>query len=276
VQINATPITEDGNTPTRAIAVIRDVTAHHEAMLELDRSHTELEQRVLERTRELAEINRKLQSEITAKKRLERAILDAAERESRRIGQELHDHLCQQILGITFATKVFARDLERADPARSEKLHELAKLLNEAVKSCRDLVRGLSFFHSDDLLAAVASLANQASKQIPCEVDCPVEISLSNVEAARHVYRIAQEAVENALKHSKATRIIISVKEARGKMTVKIADDGCGFDPQEQKESLGLLSMKFRAQAIQGKLDIDSKPENGTRVSCTFSINQPN
>ena len=272
VQITATPVIDESGKYNRAIAVIRDVTDHHEAIRGLDQSHAELEQRVAERTRELAASNRKLTAEMRAKRLLENAILEAGERESRRIGQELHDHLCQQLLGITFATKVCARELEKADPIHGVKLHELAQMLNDAVKSCRELVRGLNFFNPDDLISAIHSLADHASRSIPCQAECPVEVSLSNVEAARHAYRIAQEAVANALKHSHASQIVITLKETSKKMTIRIQDDGRGFSPAEQANAMGLQGMKFRAGAINGNLKIDSQLNRGTRVTCTFPL----
>ena len=272
VQITATPVMNETGQPTRAIAVIRDVTEHHAAIQELDRSRLELEKRVVARTRELATANRKLQAEISTKRLLECAILEAGERESRRIGQELHDNLCQQILGITFATKVCAREMEKADSAHSERLHELAQLLNDAVKSCRDLVRDLNFFHPGDLIDAIQSLADHARTMIPCKAICPIEVSLLNVDAARHAYRITQEAVANALKHSHASRIVITLKETAKKISICIEDDGSGFSLDEQASGMGLQGMKFRAEAIKGDLRIDTSMSKGTRITCIFPI----
>ena len=274
VQISATPVVDESGEYNRAIAVIRDVTDHHETIQGLDRSQAELEQRVAERTRELAASNRRLKAGMNAKRLLENALLEASERESRRIGQELHDHLCQQLLGITFATKVCARELEKEKSVHSVKLHELAQLLNDAVKSCRELVRGLNFFNPDDLIDAIRSLADHASRSIPCKADCPVEVSLSNVEAARHAFRIAQEAVANALKHSHASQIVITLKETSKKITIRIQDNGRGFSLPEQANAMGLQGMKFRAEAINGDLKIDSQLNRGTRVTCIFPTNQ--
>jgi signal transduction histidine kinase len=220
---------------------------------------------------EVAELRLQLETEKAEKRILEKALLAAGEEESKRIGQELHDNLCQQLLGISFGARVLARNLEKDDPVRGAKVHELVALLNSAVDSCRELVRGLNFSHANDLLASIRSLAAKVSLIIPCEVITSGDVAISSPEIARNAYRIALEAVSNAMKHSHATRLTISLTEADDLLTLEVLDDGVGFSEQDIRPGMGFRSMNLRTEAISGTLTIDSKNTSGVKVTCIFN-----
>lgn len=208
--------------------------------------------------------------EIAEKHMLVRAFLEAGEVESRLLGQRLHDTLSQQLLGITFAAKILARDLEKVDVIRAAKLHELVGLLNDAIESCRELTQGESFASGGDLQAALQNLASKITSVVPCEIVCRENVSLINPESGRQVYRIALEAIENALKFSHASCIRMGLMQANDLVTFEIFDNGMGFEPDEKTDGLGLQNMYFCAETLKGSLRIESKAGDGTKVICTF------
>ncbi len=206
--------------------------------------------------------------DVTERKFLERAVLEAAERESRRIGQELHDHLCQHLLGAAFSTKAMAMGLPSDSPVTAE-LHTLARLINSAVQQARDTARGLNPVEMDaaGLMAALQELTERPRPGIVCRLECEHSVLLLDAEAARHAYRIAQEAVTNAVTHSGGTQIVVRLTEDEQNVILQIEDDGRGFDPKtENRHGLGLAIMKYRAHAISGKVFIDTARDRGTSV----------
>jgi two-component system, LuxR family, sensor kinase FixL len=214
--------------------------------------------------------------DITERKRLERALLEASEREQRRIGQDLHDHLCQHLLGVAFMLKVLANSAESEGSKRARELHQAAALVNEAVQQARDVARGLHpvALDAEGLMSALRELASHVTPVVNCELDCPQPVLIEDSTAAMHFYRIAQEAVTNAIKHSGARRIRIRLREDRDKVELRIRDDGRGFPPEKADVSraggMGLDIMKYRAHAIGGRLLLESHPAGGAVVTCTI------
>ena len=193
---------------------------------------------------------------------LERAFLEAADRESQRIGQELHDHLCQLLLGAAFSAKALAHTLDPASPAASE-AEDLARLINSAVGQMREIVRGLNPADLDasGLMDALRELAH-------CHLECERPVTLPDATTARHAYRIAQEAVANAMQHAGAREIVLRLSENAHAILLEIADDGAGFDPASTaSRGLGVAMMKIRARAVGGTIRFDTPAGGGTRVS---------
>ena len=199
---------------------------------------------------------------------IERALLDGPQREGRRIGQELHDDLCQHLLGAAFAAKALSHDLPEGTPAAIE-AGEVARLVNSAVQQARDIARGLNPVELDGsgLMTALERLA-QRMRHAPCRLDCPQPVALPNAKAALHAFQIAQEAVTNAVAHSGASEIVIRLSEDARGVQLQIVDDGCGFDQGSAlARGLGLESMKYRARAMGGDLRIDTRKPGGTSVT---------
>jgi PAS domain S-box-containing protein len=211
--------------------------------------------------------------DITERKFLERALLEATERESRRIGQELHDHLCQHLLGAAFSSKAISTGLPADLPAAAE-LNDLARLINSAVQQTRDIARGLNPVELDSggLMAALQELTERPYPGITCRLECQRPVLLPDAKAALHVYRIAQEAVANAVQHSRGTEIVVRLTEDEENVDLQIADNGSGFARMQtgEQQGLGLKIMKYRAQAIGGKLWVDTTKDGGTLVICVL------
>ncbi|MHA3770069.1 PAS domain-containing sensor histidine kinase [Verrucomicrobiota bacterium sgz303538] len=211
--------------------------------------------------------------DITERKRLERALLDASEREQRRIGQDLHDQLCQQLLGVACMLKALAINADRNAPLNPAELHNAAHLVNQSVQQTRDIARGLHpvEFDAEGLMSALRELAERTSAVVPCELQCKRPVLVNDPDSAMHFYRIAQEAVTNALKHAQASRIIIRLSEDADRILLEILDNGRGMEGNGTRgRGLGLDIMKYRAHAIGGRFRLETQPSGGTRVACSI------
>ncbi len=213
--------------------------------------------------------------DITERKRLERAILEISNSEQRRIGQDLHDGLGQHLTGIAFMSKTLEQRLAEKSQPEATDAAKIVKLVNEAIQETRELARGLLPVLSDSL-GLMAALQHWASEvedlfQIPCRFKCDDPVLFHNDAATNHLYRIAQEAVHNAIKHGHARHITIELSGLNGRGTLSILDDGSGIaDPPDNHEGMGLNIMRYRAGIIGGALEIGRCGESGTLVKCTF------
>lgn len=261
----------DGNGTLRGFAKIaRDATERREAEEKLEKSHLDLERRVKNRTADLTATNRKLQAEIERRVKLEQEILQISEREQRRIGQDLHDSLCQELAAAAFFLQSTAKKLGPTHRKESDVLTEAAQIVNANVGLARDLARGL---HPVELSAsglrnALSELAYRINQNMPCRFHCPRPVRVQDEILALNFYRIAQEAAANAVQHAKPKEITISLTRDRQGITLAVRDNGKGMAVTAGNERMGLHIMKYRADAIGGHLTVDSKPNEGTTVSC--------
>ena len=255
----------------------RDITDHKKAEQEIRELNEELEKHVLARTGELTEANRQLREEFKRRRHLEREILEISEREQRRIGQELHDSLGQQLTGIAIMTKVLERKLERQALAEASDAKEIRTLVNQAVDETRQLSRGLHPVALDEngLMSALQSLAATTHSlfRVSCIFRCDRPVPVREASAAVHLYRIAQEAVTNAVRHAKPRNILIELDNQDHRGTLVITNDGKDFPERLAAHGgMGLQVMSHRAEMIDGVLNVQRGPSGGTRVVCTFNI----
>jgi len=253
-----------------------DITERKLAEEDLRKYRLHLEELVKSRTAELTEANEQLLQEIEARKRLEKEILNVSERERRRIGQELHDSLGQQLTGVAFMTKVLEQKLAGKSLNEAAEAAEIGNLVNQATEQARGLSKGL---HPVDLEAGTLVLALQELATtteslfgIHCTFQCDKRVKIDKSEVAIHLYRIAQEAITNAIKHGKAKNIRIKFAYGRSKSVLTVGNDGLDF-PQEfeaRGTGMGLQIMDHRVDIIGGSLDIRKAPEGGTVLVCTF------
>ena len=214
--------------------------------------------------------------DITDRKMLEKEILETSDREQRRIGQDLHDGLCQQLAGIELMSQVLEQNLARQSKPEADRVGEIAGHVRNAISHTRSLARGLSpvTLESDGLMSALHELAENARKifNIDCEFRCDPPVPLKDQAVASHLFRIAQEAVSNAIRHGKAKQIVIQLREQRGRITVTISDNGSGFPKAiPQQKGMGLRIMQSRAGMIGGTLALENSPSGGARIVCTVS-----
>ena len=211
--------------------------------------------------------------DITEHKRLEQEILNATIVERRRIGQDLHDGLAQQIAGIALLSRALQQRLAASDARAAEEARTIMDLANQATTQSRALARGLCPVEmtEDGLVDALRGLAADTEKifSIPCEFRCETSASVADSAVATHLFYITQEAVNNAVKHSHAGAITVSLSGGPEGVSVRVKDDGIGLPEDADKANgLGLRTMRYRADAIGAFLDIRSVPPRGTIVRC--------
>ena len=204
---------------------------------------------------------------------LEREIVRISESEQQRIGQDLHDGLCQYLAGVKCALGIVRHDLERKRAPHHVKLGEIERMMGDAITQTRDMARGISpvMCNEAGLAAALEELAASSAKLYDQDVrfESKGDVGERDLSRAHHLYRIAQEALGNALRHSAASLISISLSGSDEGLTLIISDDGRGLGHQTaDSRGLGLHTMEYRAKVIGGEFSIKSVPGKGTVVTC--------
>lgn len=204
---------------------------------------------------------------------LELQILRTSEREQQRIGRDLHDSLGPHLAALSYAATFLAEDLHRRDQPGAARAEQIRGMAGEAVTLARDLARGIFPVQTDGsgLSLALEELAGTASRLTGMSVSfCGAEdVQVEDPETGMHLYRIVQEAVNNAAKHGGAGKVKIVLNKSNGALNLAVADDGKGMAPPHNgARGMGLRSMSYRARVLGGELRIDSAPSKGTVVSC--------
>ena len=217
--------------------------------------------------------------DITRHRQLERQILEISDREQARIGQDIHDGLCQTLITAAFDTNLLAERLARKGlSAEADRAQRLGALLDEAISEARSVSRGLFpvKLETDGLVSALEELAKAATKRskVSCRTICPNPIVIRDNTFATHLYRIAQEAVNNAIKHAKARHISICLTSTYNQLELSIGDDGVGIPPEDTRAiGMGLHIMAYRARVIGGTLTVQQRDGGGgTMVSCCVPL----
>lgn len=207
-------------------------------------------------------------------KRLEREILAASERERHSIGADLHDNLGQQLTALELMCTALKEDA--ADqPQLARRIDTMCKMLREAITQTRFLARGLVPVGSgpDSLQIGLAEFAERinALGKVRCRFDCPQPVPIPDAFVAGHLYRIAQEAANNAVKHARARQVTIRLSTTKGHIVLEVADDGVGLArTRAPRSGLGLGVMEHRASAIGGELTIASRRGEGVTIRCSL------
>ena len=207
-------------------------------------------------------------------KRLEQEILAASERERHSIGADLHDNLGQRLTALELICTAIKADAA-AVPGMTKRLDLMGRMLREAITQTRFLARGLVPVGNDPdaLLIGLSELAERTNAlgKIKCRFEAPDSFALHDPAAAGHLYRIAQESVNNALKHAGASSVTIRLSQTDQAITLEVADNGPGLpEDLDHRRGLGLGVMQYRASAINATLTIDSKPGKGVVIRCVL------
>lgn len=232
-----------------------------------------LEGRVVERTSAL-------EAQISETRELERAILEISDRERAAIGQDLHDGLCQQLVGAAFTANLLREKLESTPAFAASDFERISDLIDDSITQARNLARGLYpvRLETDGLEMAVRELASTTSRRlnISCAVECPDPLPACESSASIHIYRIVQEAVINSVKHARATLITINLFADSEKFTALVMDNGVGMGQSiANPEGMGLSIMKYRARMIHAELEIMDRKAGGTDVCCRMKWKLP-
>ncbi len=245
-------------------------------MILLDRFHDFL-------MRSLAGLRREARDRATAygnleramreRRRLEREIARVGDEERRRLGQDVHDGVCQQLTGALLRCHALERQVERDEAMRIEDLEALSALIEEAIDEAHAVAKGLWPLEPDpDALApALRSLAKRAqgTGTVRCEFVAAGNVRVDDPATARHLYRIAQEALSNAVCHARASRIVVELNGDDNRLLLQVQDDGIGPPARIPGDGLGLRTMTYRAQMLEGELIVEAAAAGrGTRVVC--------
>jgi len=224
------------------------------AQSQLQQAHDNLEHRLAERTQE---------------------VLTISSREQERIGQDIHDGLCQTLTGTRFLTQALQKKLSTQKYTETEDLAKIEAGLEIAQTQAETVSRGLYpvELETDGLMSALQELTDRISNVYPvvCQFICRRPIPVYSHEQAVHLFRITQEAVSNAIKGGKAHHITVRLLTLGQNSVLLIADDGIGFLAETNRKGMGLKIMNYRAYTIGAKLKIRARRKGGTSVACIFS-----
>lgn len=227
---------------------------------------------VVRRALTTVERDRALAATEAERQKLAHEVLQISEREQHRIGEDLHDGLGQQLTAIEMMCTSLKADAKGL-PELERDLETVGKMLRETIRHVRLLARGLVPVKGepDALQTSLMELAERARSvgRFQCRLECPAAVLVHDHGAAGHLFRIAQEAVNNAMKHSKAQSITIGLSRMRGVVELMVTDDGRGL-PKGRSNGMGLHVMKHRASVIGADLSIDSKPGKGVTITCRW------
>jgi len=231
-----------------------------------------LEQRVEQRTAQLqSETNERRAAEI-AVKRTERQIVEISDREQARIGQDLHDGLCQLLVTAAFDCNELQQRLEADYRPEAASAELLGEMLDTSITQARQLARGLYpvKLETHGLISALEELADTAQTRfrIGCALQCSQRLDVRDNVVATHLYRIAQEAVNNAARHSGGNHVVIRLCRSNGKLELAISDNGKGLSASPNRRGMGLQIMDYRAKRMEGTLQIQPATEGGTMILC--------
>jgi PAS domain S-box-containing protein len=215
--------------------------------------------------------------DVTDRKRLEREILEISDREQARIGQDLHDSLCQKLVSLAFDNNSLERKLANRALPEAATAQQIAAVLDDVITEARGVARGLFpvQLETDGLGVALEQLAATVSARarVSCRLECPQPVSLRDNVVATHLYRIAQEAVNNAIKHGQAKSIVVRLIAEGDSIELSVTDDGVGLPETTASDGLGGMGMHimdYRARTIGGTLSVRRGEAGGTVVSCVM------
>ncbi|MEN9575242.1 MAG: hypothetical protein RL514_3097 [Verrucomicrobiota bacterium] len=217
--------------------------------------------------------------DITERRRLEQEIINISEQEQRRIGQDLHDGICQQLAGIELMSQVLAQALAPKAKKHSAQAGQIAAHVRETIVQTRMLAHGLCpvVLESEGLMSALQELAQATTQMfgVNCAFRCAHPVPVHDHQTGTHLYRIAQEAVANALKHGKATHIEIGLAAQPNRVFLAVKDNGCGLPTPPPRTGAGLRIMQYRAGMIGGSVVVQRGEPDGTTVACSVHQSVP-
>ena len=238
----------------------------------LTQFNRELEHRAAQRALKLTE-------EIATRERLQRELLQISEREQARLGHDVHDGLCQHLTGASLAAQIVYENLLSQNLPDQEGAGKVVELIQDGIGLARDLARGLSAVevYNDGLTSALAHFAVSTSDlfNVSCRFACSRPIATVDTPTGVHLYRIAQEAVSNAIKHGDAKNIVIHVENSGSQLLLRVTDDGIGIPEHPSNgKGMGLQIMSYRSGLIGAGIAFKRRYPTGTEVICRLPLNE--
>jgi two-component system CheB/CheR fusion protein len=255
------------------VLVLLDIDEGERSRLKLGFANTELENRVELRTNELSASNIRLKAQGDEVTRLESQVAFLIDEERINLGMEMHDNLCQQLSASRMLSSSLFDQMKEQGTPLAEQAERIAEALGRAENDAHRMAKGLLPVpvNAQGLMTALSQLMNQTreSAHIACEFECSEEVRCHNNSIATHLFRITQEAVQNAVKHARATHIFVELTGHDHLVTLSICDDGVGIPPISTRTAgNGLRSMEYRARLIGADLSVSLAEGGGTIVRC--------
>ena len=254
------------------------VAEQRRAQAELKISHDAMEQRVMERTHDLAESNAGLRKEMAERRRLENALIRVSEEQQQAIGRELHDGLGQHLTSLALFGAALQQQLAARAQPEAALAQRIVDLVNQATDMTRAMARGLypAALECAGLAAALEQLAEhtRSLQGMECVFHADASVQVHDPLIAINLYRIAQEAINNAVKYSQARHLQMALVQAGDTTRFSVSDDGVGINlaGNSHRQGLGMHSMRYRASLLGGRLEIaNSTPGGGTSISVIYS-----
>ncbi len=208
---------------------------------------------------------------VSERRKLEKEILEISENERMRIGHDLHDDLGQILTGISFQLMILGKGLKKE---KLNNLNEISELLSTAINKSRLIAKGLSpvSLNENGFMMAVEEFSKNIEMiyKIKCSFEYDKNILIKDHIVSLNLFHITQESINNAIKHAKPKKIIISLKQVNNKIILEVKDDGEGIR-KKNKVGIGLKIMKYRARVIYGTLEIKTGKNKGTIVRCSIN-----
>jgi signal transduction histidine kinase len=213
---------------------------------------------------------------VVERRRLQEGYTEAVWEQQRKIAQELHDGLGQELSGVGYLTKSLAEALKGTDQ------FQIAEMAKEGIGRSLDQIRGMAKgvlpvdLDSEGLMAALGQLAETTSSVfgIKCHLVCYTPVFVEDNAVALHLYRIAQESVTNAVKHGRPKQVTITLSSGSGGLKLTVRDDGSGLPESPPSAGSGLKIMRYRAASIGATLTLERGPEGGTIVTCVMPVEE--
>ena len=207
---------------------------------------------------------------------LEKQVLEISERERRRIGKDLHDGLGQHLTGIELMVQALGSKLDKVSPEAAAQAARISEHVRDAIRQTKSLARGLSpvNLEANGLMSALQELTLSVRDifHVNVSFNARNSVLLTDNVVATHLFRIAQEALSNALKHGAASNVRVELEQSAEAIQLTVSDDGRGFSSANQHSGMGLRIMAYRAGMIGGKLTVQSSEGRGTKVVCTAPV----
>jgi signal transduction histidine kinase len=219
-----------------------------------------------------------LTTEIAMRERLQRELLQISEREQERVGHDIHDSLCQHLTGTALAAQVVAESLQSQHSAERDAVR-VVELIEEGIALARNLARGLNAVEvsNNGLVTALTDFASSTSDlfNISCRFECLEPVLVGDLTTAIHLFRIAQEAVGNAVKHGEAKDVVIRLEKSRSERVLRVIDNGSGLPASPGNgKGMGMRIMSYRSELIGARLDIRKRSPRGTEVTCFLPLDE--
>jgi signal transduction histidine kinase len=211
---------------------------------------------------------------------LERELLEVAEREQKRIGQDLHDGVCQTLAALNCAAHCLELDLTTDGSQRLDIATALQKGLSEATLEVRNIARGIYpvWREGETIETALEALVKRTNLLCRASVSFSCKGTVRSIApaTAMHLYRITQEALQNAMRHSNATQIEVDVNTTDDELVIAVCDNGCGSTLQPKPDGMGWRTMRYRANLIGAAIQVKAVSKEGTTVYCTLPLPSKN